>query len=216
MKIEIWSDFACPFCYMGKRRLERALEQFPNRTEVEIAFRSFELDPNAERETDMDVYDMLSAKYGVSRSQAISMNAQLAGQARELGLIYRFDTMILTNTFDAHRLTHWAARQGKQAEMAERLFRAHFTDSLHIGRRETLIGLAEEVGLGRDEAANMLAGEAFADAVRKDEREAAGLGIRGVPFFLIDRKYAVSGAQPVDVFLQALRKGWDSHAENNA
>ena len=216
MNIEIWSDFACPFCYMGKRRLELALEQFANRSEVRIVYRSFELDPNAPRDVAIDVYDMLSSKYGVSRSQAIAMNRQVAEQGKELGLIYRFDTMILTNTFDAHRLTHWAAVCGKQAEMAERLFRAHFTDSLHIGRHETLIALAEEAGLDRAAAEEMLKGAAFAEEVRNDEREAARFGIRGVPFFLIDRKYAVSGAQPVDVFLEALRKGWEHHAGDNA
>jgi predicted DsbA family dithiol-disulfide isomerase len=214
MKIEIWSDIMCPFCYMGKRKLEQALEQFPFSTEVQIVFRSFELDPNAKRDVDFDIYDMLSSKYGMSREQAIAMNAQIAEQARELGLIYRFDTMILTNTFDAHRLTHWAARHGKQAEMTERLFRACFTDSLHIGKHETLIGLAEEIGLNRAETADMLAGETCAEEVRRDEREAARLGIRAVPYFLFDRKFAVSGAQPVDVFLEALRKGWDKHVEN--
>jgi predicted DsbA family dithiol-disulfide isomerase len=214
MNIEIWSDFACPFCYMGKRRLELALEQFANRSEVRIVFRSFELDPNAPRDVAIDVYDMLSSKYGVSRSQAVAMNRQIAEQGRDLGLIYRFDTMILTNTFDAHRLTHWAAVYGKQAEMAERLFRAYFTDSLHIGRHETLAALAEEAGLDRAEAEKVLHGAAFAEEVRGDEREAARFGIRGVPFFVIDRKYAVSGAQPVDVFLDALNKGWEHHADN--
>lgn len=216
MKIEIWSDIACPFCYMGKRRLEKALEQFPHHKEVHIVFRSFELDPKAKTDVDMDVYDMLSAKYGISREQAIAMNAQIAEQGRELGLIYRFDTLILTNTFDAHRLTHWAARHGKQKEMTEHLFQAYFTDSLHIGKHETLVELAADVGLERAEAADMLKGELFAEEVRADEREAARLGIRAVPFFLFARKFAVSGAQPVETFLEALKKGWDHYAGTKA
>lgn len=216
MNIEIWSDYACPFCYMGKVRLEQALAQFPHASEVKVIFRSFELDPHAERDVGYDVYDMLSKKYGMTREQAIAMNERVAAQASELGLTYRFDTLILTNTFDAHRLTHWAASRGKQREMAERLFRAYFTDSLHLGNRETLARLAEEIGLSRDEAEKMLESGAFAEDVRREEREAATLGIRGVPFFLIDRKWAVSGAQPLEVFVNALNKGWNAHEQAEA
>jgi predicted DsbA family dithiol-disulfide isomerase len=216
MNIEIWSDYACPFCYMGKARLEQALSRFPHASEVKVVYRSFELDPYAERDVGYDVYDMLSQKYGMTREQAIEMNKRVAAQASELGLTYRFDTMILTNTFDAHRLTHWAALHGKQAEMAERLFRAYFTESLHIGNRETLAALAAEIGLSRDEAAEMLAGGQFGEEVRRDEREAASIGIRGVPFFLIDKKWAISGAQPLDVFIDALNKGWSAHEQTEA
>lgn len=216
MNIEIWSDYACPFCYMGKVRLEQALAQFPHASEVKVIFRSFELDPHVERDVGYDVYDMLSKKYGMTREQAIAMNERVAAQASELGLTYRFDTLILTNTFDAHRLTHWAASRGKQREMAERLFRAYFTDSLHLGNRETLARLAEEIGLSRDEAEKMLESGAFAEDVRREEREAATLGIRGVPFFLIDRKWAVSGAQPLEVFVNALNKGWNAHEQAEA
>ena len=209
MKIEIWSDFACPFCYLGKKRLERALAQLPHLTDVQIRFRSFELDPHAPIDVDMDVYDMISSKYGISREQAMEMNSQIADQAKQVGLIYDFDHMILTNTFDAHRLTHMAERYGKQAEMTELLFRAYFTEAKHIGRHETLLAMAKQIGLPRDETEKMLAGDAFADEVRQDERDAAKLGIRAVPFFVFNRKFAVSGAQPEEVFVEALKKAWE-------
>lgn len=209
MKIEVWSDFACPFCYIGKRRLEGALEQFTHGDEVEVEFRSFELDPNASREVDYDVHDMLSKKYGMTREQAISNNANLAEQAGTLGLDYHMDTIKLTNTFDAHRLTHFAAQYGKREEMAERLLKAYFTDSKHLGNQETLADLAAEIGLDRNEALKTLEGASYSEEVRADEEEAGQLGVRGVPFFVIDRKYAVSGAQQSDVFLGAIQKAWD-------
>lgn len=208
MKVEIWSDFMCPFCYIGKRRFEAALEQFSNKNEIEIIYRSFELDPNAERNVNHDVHEMLAKKYGMSLEQAKSMNNDVAGQARALGLEYHFDTMILTNTFDSHRLTHFAAHYGKMHEMAERLFSAYFTESKHIGDHETLSALAEEVGLDKNEAARMLAGDEYTKEVRADEQKAVQLGIRGVPFFVINDKYAISGAQPSEVFLEALQKAW--------
>lgn len=209
MKVEIWSDVACPFCYIGKRRFEAALEQFSNKNDIDVVYRSFELDPNAKRDVDYDVHDMLSSKYGMSRERAIAMNDDVTGQAGALGLMYHLDTLILTNTFDAHRLTHFASRHGKMHEMAERLFQAYFTDSKHIGDHETLAALAAEVGLDENEAAKMLAGDEYSKEVRADEQEGASIGIRGVPFFVINRKYAISGAQPSEVFLEALQKAWD-------
>lgn len=209
MKVEIWSDYMCPFCYIGKRRFEAALDKFANKDEIEVIQRSFELDPNAKRDVDFDVHDMLASKYGMSRDKAKEMNDNLTQQAQAVGLTYHFDTMVLTNMFDAHRLTQFAAKYGKMNEMAERLFHAYFTESKHLGDRETLTALAEEVGLDRVEAANMLAGSDYSQEVRADEQEASALGIRGVPFFVINRKYAVSGAQPSEVFLEALQKAWD-------
>ncbi|MCZ8521763.1 MULTISPECIES: DsbA family oxidoreductase [Paenibacillus] len=208
MKVEIWSDFMCPFCYIGKRHFEAALVQFPHKESVEVIFRSFELDPQAERDVDFDVHDMLAAKYGMSREQALANNERVGATAKAAGLSFNFDDMILTNTFDAHRLTHFAARNGKGNELAERLFRAYFTDSKHLGHHETLVALASEAGLDAKEAAAALAGGAYAQNVREDEEEAARLGVRGVPFFVIDRKYAVSGAQPSSLFLDTLHKAW--------
>ncbi|MEF3305942.1 DsbA family oxidoreductase [Paenibacillus sp. GYB003] len=209
MKVEIWSDFVCPFCYIGKRRFEQALERFEHRGGVEVVYRSFELDPRAKRDPAGDIHDMLAAKYGMNREQAKAMNANVGEQARTVGLAYRFDTMKPTNTFDAHRLAHWAGRHGKAEIMTERLLKAYFTDSAHIGDRETLARLAAEVGLDREEAGRMLAGEEGEADVRADEREAQTLGVRGVPFFVINRKYAISGAQSADLFLDTLIKAWD-------
>lgn len=206
MKVEIWSDIMCPFCYIGKRRFEAALEQFEGKEEVEIVYRSFELDPHAERDIEESVHEMLARKYNMPVEQAKSMNANVAAQAQSLGLDYQFDTMKLTNTFDAHRLIHFAAQFGKMEQMKERLLKAYFTDSLHVGDKETLVTLAAEIGLDADAALKMLESDEFADRVRADEQAAAKLGIRGVPFFVIDRKYGVSGAQPSEVFLEALNK----------
>ena len=190
MKVEVWSDFACPFCYIGKQQIEAALDKFAHKDDVEVVFRSFELDPKAQRDVDYDVHDMLVAKYGMSRDQAIAMNENLSSKAKEVGLTFQFDTLILTNTFDAHRLAKYAIKQGKMNPMAQELFQAYFTDSR------------------RDEALKVLAGDDYSDDVRADEEEASRLGVSGVPFFVIDRKYAVSGAQSTDMFLNALQTAW--------
>jgi predicted DsbA family dithiol-disulfide isomerase len=209
MKVEIWSDFMCPFCYIGKRRFEAALEQFSNKNDVEVVYRSFELDPNAPRDVNHSVHEMLASKYNMTLERAKAMNEDVAGQAQSVGLTFNFDTMILTNTFDAHRLAHFAARYGKMHEMTGSLLKAYFTDSKHIGDHEVLAVLAAEVGLDKAEAAKILAGDEYTKEVRADEQEAGRLGVRGVPFFVINRKFAISGAQPSEVFLEALQKAWD-------
>jgi len=209
MKIEIWSDFACPFCYIGKQRLEAALDQFEHKDAVKVIFRSFELDPSAPRDVDYDVHDMLAAKYGMNREQAIAMNKNLSMQAKEVGLSFQFDSLILTNTFDAHRLAQYAASQGKMSEMAKELFQAYFTDSRHLGDHQTLAELAVKAGLDHKEVLQILMSEDYSAEVHQDEEEASRLGISGVPFFVIDRKYVVSGAQSTDMFLQALQTTWN-------
>lgn len=214
IKIEIWSDYICPFCYIGKRRFEAALAQFPQRDEVEIVFKSFELDPELERDGNPSVPEMLMQKYGLSREDAAANIASLTGQAQALGLDYRMAEAIRTNTFDAHRLTRYAAVHGKMGEMAERLLKAYFVDALHIGDHETLADLAAETGLDRQAALQVLADGAYGDEVRADEEEAQRLGIRGVPFFVFDRRYAVSGAQPTEVFLQTLDAAWRESDES--
>lgn len=208
MKVEIWSDFVCPFCYIGKRRFEEALGQFTHKEQIEITFRAFELDPTAQRDGNPSVYDMLAAKYGMSREQAKAMTEQVAQQAKEAGLSFHFDSAVQTNTFDAHRLALYAAAKGKQDEAAEKLLSGYFTEGRHIGRLESLADIASEIGLDRNETLDTLQGDAFQDEVRADELEARQLGIRGVPFFLIDRKYAISGAQSIQVFLQTLERAW--------
>jgi len=209
VKIEVWSDFGCPFCYIGKRRLERALESFSHRDEIELVYRSFELDPGAPKDTESSIHELLAVKYGLSLEQAKESNRNVAQQAQTEGLTYNFDTTIPTNTFDAHRLAHYAGEQGKAKEMTERLFRAYFTDSLHIGDRDTLVRLAEEVGLDGAAVREVLEQNTYADAVREDENEARRLGIRGVPFFVLRGKYAVSGAQPLEIFQGALLRAWE-------
>lgn len=208
MRIDIWSDYACPFCYIGKRRLENALRDFPGRDEVEVVFRSFELDPHAKVLQSGDIHSKLAEKYGMTRERAKEMNAQLGAQAKEEGLDFRFDSIISTNTFDAHRLGHYAREHGKAAEMTERLLQAYFTDGSHLGKKESLAELAAEVGLDKQDVLYMLAGNAFTEAVRQDEEEARRLGITGVPFFVVNGKYGVSGAQPLAVFKDVLNTVW--------
>lgn len=209
MKVEIWSDYVCPFCYIGKRRFEAGLQQFAHKDAIEVVYKSFQLDPHASRDGNPPVYDMLASKYGMSREQAIANSNNITQQAKTLGLDYYFDRTIQTNTFDAHRLTHYAATKGKHAEMTERLLKAHFTDTLHIGNPETLADLAVEVGLDRTDALHVLANDDYSKEVHADIQEAGALGVRGVPFFVINSKYAISGAQPSEVFLDALQKAWN-------
>ncbi|MFS0556119.1 DsbA family protein [Brevibacillus sp. 179-C9.3 HS] len=212
MKIEVWSDFACPFCYIGKRRLEGALSQFPHKDQVEVVYRSFQLDPHMERDTDLDSHSVLANKYGIPREQAKRMSDQVAQQAKGVGLDYHFDTMVMTNTFDAHRLTHYAHAHGKMKEMKERLLKAYFTESLHLGDHEVLAQLASEVGLDKEETLAMLAGDEYSEQVQADKQKGNDLGVTGVPFFVINDKYAVSGAQPGEVFLGALNQVWEEES----
>jgi predicted DsbA family dithiol-disulfide isomerase len=213
MKIEVWSDFVCPFCYIGKRRLEQALEQFPHRENVEIVFRSFELDPNAKKETPLTIHEIIANKYGISLEEAKRANADIGRQAEAVGLTFRFETVKPTNTFDAHRLAQYAKEKGKLNDMVERLFYAYFTESKFISDRDVLLALAEAAGLDRTEAEEVLASGRYTEEVRRDEEEAAALGVRGVPFFVLNRKYAISGAQPVEVFRQALEKVWEEEQQ---
>lgn len=210
MKVEIWSDYVCPFCYIGKRRFEQGLEKFEHKDKVDVVFKSFELDPHIERDGNPNVIDMLMAKYGMSREQAIENTNNLTQQAKAVGLDYQMDRTIQTNTFDAHRLTHFAAKYGKHIEMTERLLKAHFVDALHVGDRETLVNLAVEVGLERAEAERVLDSGDYEKEVRADQLEAQQLGVRGVPYFVLNRKYAISGAQPSEVFLEALQTAWNN------
>lgn len=212
MKVEIWSDVVCPWCYIGKRRFEAALGRFSHRDDVEVVWRSFELDPNAPARRTGDSAQRLADKYGMSRAQAVASQDRLTQMAAQEGLAFHFDRAQSGNTFDAHRLLHLAAERGVQDEVKERLFRAYFTEGEPIGDRETLIRLAAEVGLASAEAEAVLASNTYAEDVRAEEHEAAELGINGVPFFVVDRRYGVSGAQPADVLLQVLDRAWaDSH-----
>ncbi|MGZ4615710.1 MAG: DsbA family oxidoreductase [Actinomycetes bacterium] len=208
MKVEIWSDVVCPWCYIGKRRFEAALARFPHAEQIQVEWKSFELDPSAPRRLDGDLADHLAAKYGVSRAEADGMHARMAGVAAEEGLEFRFDIARSGNTFDAHRLLHLAADRGLQGALKERLVQAYLTDGEAIGDPATLSRLAVEVGLPAADVDAVLDGDQYAEQVRADEREARALGITGVPFFVVDRTYGVSGAQPADVLLEVLQKAW--------
>lgn len=212
MKVEVWSDIGCPFCFIGKRNFEAALKNFAHGSEVEIVMKSFELDPYAKNNTGLTTYQMLSNKYSMSLEQAKQMTESVAQRGKEAGLIFNFDKAIHANTFDAHRLLHFAKTQDKQLELQEKLFAAHFTEGMDVGDKGTLIQLATEAGLLKIDVENVLTTEAFRNEVRHDENQAKELGLNGVPAFLIDNKYLVSGAQPVKVFLDALNKAWENKA----
>ena len=205
MKIEIWSDVVCPFCYIGKRNLEKALDQL-NDLDVEVTWKSFELDPNAPVDSDLDIYDTLAKKYGHDREWAIQMNANMVEMASKAGLNYNMDEVKPTNSFDAHQLIHLGREKGLQDEMKEALLSAYFEEGKHIGKKSELIDIASDLGLDETEVADVLDNNTYSNAVVKDVEEAHSLGVQGVPFFYINQKYGLSGAQPVDVFVEALTK----------
>ncbi|MCM3786295.1 DsbA family oxidoreductase [Neobacillus mesonae] len=211
MKVEIWSDYMCPFCYIGKRRFEEALASLPFGESVEVIYRSFELNPNEAVDTDQTTYESLAQKYGTSVDQAKAMTANVVEQAKSVGLNYNFDLIKPTNSFDAHRLAHFAAEKGMDKAMVERLFAAYFVEAQHVGSKDVLVKLAAEIGLDGEETRSVLEGDRYSEEVRSDERQGAELGIQGVPFFVIDRKYGISGAQPLSVFSQALTQAWSEN-----
>jgi predicted DsbA family dithiol-disulfide isomerase len=198
VRVDVWLDLVCPWCFIGKRRLERALQTFPGRDEVDVVLHSFELDPGAPATVGEPTLDHLAATYGMSREQAEAAQARVTEIARGEGLAYRLDATRHVSSFDAHRLLHLAREHGVQLELAERLMQAHFCDGEDISDPEVLQRLAEPFGLG------LPAGDAYADAVRADEQRAAGYGIHGVPFFVLAGRYAVEGAQPAELLAEAL------------
>ena len=208
MDVEIWSDIACPWCYIGKRRFEAALEQFEHRDDVNVTWRSFELDPGAPPERTGDRAERLAEKYGMTVEQAREAEERLTAVAAGEDLPFRFDIARSGTTFDGHRLVHLAEAHDLQDAMKERLLRAYFTEGELISDHDTLVRLAVEVGLDEREVRELLAGERYADAVREDERTAAELGISAVPTFVVDRKLGASGAQPPEALLDLLRQGW--------
>jgi predicted DsbA family dithiol-disulfide isomerase len=213
VKVEIWSDVVCPWCYIGKRRFEAALERFQHRDDVELVWRSFELDPSAEQTgRPGGSTERLAAKYGITIDAVLQMQQRVTDAAAGEGLDFHLDDAVPANTVDAHRVIHLAAREGKQGEMKERLLRAHFVDGEAVGEPDTLVRLAGEVGLDADAVRAVLATDELTDAVRADEAEARALGITGVPFFVVDRRYGVSGAQPSEQLLEVLSTAWtESH-----
>jgi len=212
MKIEIWSDVMCPFCYIGKRKFEAALEQFENKANVIVVWKSFQLNPAMKTDPSKNITSYLAEIKGWSLEQAKEMNTHVTNMAKEVGLHYDFDKAIVANSFDAHRLIQLAKKHGKGDEAEEQLFKAYFTEGKNTDDHSTLIEIGISIGLNEIEVKQVLASDQFSDDVRKDIIEAQQIGVRGVPFFVVDRKYGVSGAQPTEVFLETLTKAW---AENN-
>jgi predicted DsbA family dithiol-disulfide isomerase len=206
--VEIWSDIVCPWCAIGKRRFEKALAQFEHRDAVKVSWRSFELNPGAERGYDGTLNEWLARHKGIGIQQAAAMNDNVAALAAKEGLTFNLDQARPANTFDAHRLTHFAELLGKRGEMTERLFRAYFEEGEAVDDAGTLAKLAGEAGLDQEEAAKILQGEDFVQAVRAEEEKAVRMGIHGVPFFLIEGKYGISGAQGPERFSLGLRQIW--------
>lgn len=203
IKINIWSDINCPFCYIGKRHLEAALEKFKD-DEVVIEWKSFELDPTANPPKGANAEELLARKYGRDIKWAKEMNANMTAMAQKAGLQFNMDKLVPANSFNAHRIIHLAKKSGKQDEMKEALLKAKFVEGKDISDNETLISVASSVGVSESDARRVLNSEEFASDVRHDENEARELQISGVPFFVFNNKYAVSGAQPPEAFLEVL------------
>lgn len=214
LRIDIWSDIACPWCHVGKRRLEAALAKFPHRDDVEIVWRAFELDPSAKRRSmdgDGTYAERLAKKYGMPVEMAEVRMQQLTDTAAGEGLAFRFDQIMPGNTFDAHRLVHLGLEKGKQDAVKETMLSGYLEKGAAIGDKSDIARLAVDAGLDADEVASVLESDRFAADVRADEEEAAELGVTGVPFFVIGR-YAISGAQPSEVFTRALTLAWSELA----
>lgn len=206
LKVEVWSDIVCPFCYIGKRNYENALAQFANAEDVELEFKSFQLDPNFKQNPNerLDLTQNLAKKYGKSIQEVQQMQAGITQTAKSVGLDFDFDKAITFNTFDAHRVAQVAKEKGIGNELEEAFFAAYFVEGKDLGNPEVLKQTAINVGLTAEDIDKALTDSKYADQVKSEINEAAQLGISGVPFFVFDRKYGVSGAQPVEVFLQTL------------
>ncbi|EGQ25138.1 protein disulfide isomerase [Sporosarcina newyorkensis 2681] len=206
MKIEVWSDYVCPFCYIGKRRLEQALKQAALEEKAEVQYKAYQLDPNTPVASDQSLLDGLAAKYNVSIAEAENMMKNVEEQAKTVGLHYQVDKMKTSNTQDAHRLAKFARQHGAEKQVTERLLHGYFVEGERIDTEEVLVSIAQEAGLDAEQTKAMLHSNDFADEVQADIEEARQIGVQGVPFFVINRKYAISGAQPIEAFVEALEK----------
>lgn len=215
MKVEIWSDVMCPFCYIGKRKFEMALDQFDNKDNIEVEWKSFQLNPDMKAQPGKSINEYLAEVKGWTLEYAEEANNYVTKIAQEVGLEYNMDKAVVANSFDAHRFVQFAKQNGKGDEAEEQLFKAYFTDGKNTADHETLVELGKAIGLNEAELKEVLAGNKFAAEVRKDVYEAQQVGARGVPFFVLDRKYAVSGAQQPDTFLGALNQSFGEWSEKN-
>lgn len=215
MKIEVWSDYVCPFCYIGSQRLKNALEEYEGRDEIVLEYRSFELDPEKKTGKVENVYEHLAQKYGITVEAARQNVRNVENLASAEGLVIDNEHATQANTFDAHRLGQLASQEGRSPEFTELLYRAHFSEGTDLGDRSSLLRLAEEAGLDRTAAEAVLLGDAFGKEVRRDEEMAREIGINGVPFFVFDGKYAVSGAQSKESFAKVLKKALEESGKDS-
>ena len=215
MKVEIWSDVMCPFCYIGKRRFEQALAGFAQQEDIEVEWKSFQLNPNMVTNPAISIDQYLAEVKGFTLDHAKQLNNHVTQMAAEVGLTYNFDKSVVANSFNAHRYSHLAKKQGKGIEAEEQLFKAYFTDGKNIDDLDTLVELGTAIGLDATEVRKTLESNAFADEVKRDIAEAQQLGIQGVPFFVMNNKYGVSGAQAVPVFEQTLQKAYTEWQQEN-
>jgi predicted DsbA family dithiol-disulfide isomerase len=212
MNVEIWSDVMCPFCYIGKRKFEKALSQFPHKDKVNVIWKSFQLDPTTITDPSLNNIDNLAKKKGWSKEQTDLTIAHVTGIAKQVGLDFHFEKAVVANSLDAHRLSHLAKKYGKQNELEEKLFLAYFTEGKNTADHSTLLQIGKDIGIPEQEINAVLNSDTYANEVEQDITEAQQIGVRGVPFFVLDRKYAVSGAQESDTFLGALTKAYEEYA----
>ena len=215
MKVEIWSDVMCPFCYIGKRRFENALQEIPFKDEIEIEWKSFQINPDVKSQPGRSMDQYLAEHKGFSIEKAKEMNNHLTEMAAQEGLTYDLEKAVVANSFDAHRLAHLAKKQGKGDAAEESLFKAYFTEGRNISDIDTLVQLGTEIGLDSTAVKQALENEDYTKEVYKDIAEADAIGVRGVPFFVIDRKYAISGAQAKEVFAQTLERSYSEWKKEN-
>jgi len=209
IKVEIWSDVQCPFCYLGKHKFEKALAQYADKEYIEVEWKSFQLNPELVTDTTISIHQYLTDIKGFPLDQAQQLNNRFIEAGKPFGLEYNFDKIIVANTYRAHNLIYFAKEQGKQNEMEERLFEAYFTDGKNMDDVPTLVQLAAEMGLNTDGLVEILENKTYTDKVEADIEEARQLGIRGVPYFVFNRKFGVSGAQETSIFLETLKKAFD-------
>lgn len=208
MKIEIWSDIMCPFCYIGKRHLEKALEQFESSTPIEIEWKSYQLDPSIPMHFDepVNIYEYLADRKGISVEKSREMHQQVAEMAEKVGLNYQFDRLVVANSMKAHQLIQLAKEQKKDNEIEEKLFEAYFVEGKNLASETELVTIGESVGLEKEAILAALENDEFAYRVRQDTQEGVSLGLKGVPFFVFNRRYGIPGAQPLQVFIDTLRQ----------
>ena len=209
MKIEIWSDFACPFCYIGKKRFEKALNEFKHKNKVEVIYKAYQLNPEAPKKMEGTAYESFAKGHGTTVAQAKDRFKMFTENAKTEGLVYNYDIIQMTNTLDAHQLAKWANQFGKEDELTNRLMKAYFTDGMNLADHQVLANLAKEIGLNSEEALSILKNNTYKNQVIAEQTEARQIGVQGVPFFVLNRKYGISGAQQKEYFVQALNKIWD-------